>query len=360
MRVVKQFIPIIKDAGVSVITNTLEELELSTGGRIMSVPANPDTVAGFTGNVYLDEFARHKDARAIWEALFPTISSRPDLRLSVCSTPLGRAGMFYEICEAAAKAGSIWSLHRCDIHQAIANGFEHNLAELREACIDDQVFRQSYLCEFVDEAYALLPYELLVQAVEPDIGYEFRGMEPGWGDLYVGVDIGRHRDMTVITVLELIRNQFVWRGAIEMHKTPFAVQERRLYDILRDRRVRRCCIDMTGMGEQFSERATELFGGNRVEGVRFSVASKDSLGMGLRVRLDEKCLALPDHTPLIDDLHSVQKEITNAGGIRLVAPRENGSHADRFWSLALAISAAPIRQRVVDYGHRTIASEGIW
>ena len=35
-----------------------------------SCSANPDTARGFSANVFLDEFAFHKDSREIWKALF--------------------------------------------------------------------------------------------------------------------------------------------------------------------------------------------------------------------------------------------------------------------------------------------------
>jgi hypothetical protein len=43
--------------------------------------------------------------------------------------------------------------------------------------------------------------------------------------------------------------------------------------------------------------------------------------------------------PLIDDLHSIQRTITIAGNVRYQAPREDGSHADRWTALALALQA---------------------
>jgi phage FluMu gp28-like protein len=49
------------------------EVVLPGGSRITALPANPDTARGFSANVLLDEFAFHKDSRAIWRALFPVI-----------------------------------------------------------------------------------------------------------------------------------------------------------------------------------------------------------------------------------------------------------------------------------------------
>ena len=43
-----------------------------TCGRIIGLPADPQTARGFTGDVLLDEFAMHAFDREIWAAMFPT------------------------------------------------------------------------------------------------------------------------------------------------------------------------------------------------------------------------------------------------------------------------------------------------
>ncbi len=49
------------------------ELRLPNGVRVIGLPANPETIRGFTGDVFLDEFAVHADDREIWAAVFPTL-----------------------------------------------------------------------------------------------------------------------------------------------------------------------------------------------------------------------------------------------------------------------------------------------
>lgn len=46
------------------------EVSMKNGSRVTALPANPDTARGFSANVFLDEFAFHKDSHAIWKALF--------------------------------------------------------------------------------------------------------------------------------------------------------------------------------------------------------------------------------------------------------------------------------------------------
>jgi phage FluMu gp28-like protein len=181
-----------------------EFIELSTGGRVMSVPSSPDTIASFSCSVTLDEFARHKNSRAVWEALYGSISTQPWFRVGIISTPLGCQGMFYDLVQDAEQnPRSIWSLHKTDIFQAVKNGCPHNIEELRAGCYDEQVWRQSYLCEFIDDAYALLPYDMLNACVDFELEYEIDFEKARkLNHLYVGVDIGRLKDLFVIVVLQ--------------------------------------------------------------------------------------------------------------------------------------------------------------
>jgi phage FluMu gp28-like protein len=56
------------------------------GARIIGLPANPDTMRGFSGDVVLDEFAFHRDAKKIWKAAL-AIASR-GFSVEVISRPM--------------------------------------------------------------------------------------------------------------------------------------------------------------------------------------------------------------------------------------------------------------------------------
>ena len=342
LRKVKAMVPIIEAAGLRATTNNSECVEFSNGGRVLCLPANPETIAGYTGHVTLDEFPRHKNSRAIWEALFPSISTQARYRVSVVGSPMGRRGQFYEMIEEArlGRTRFPWSLHQVDVHQAIANGCGHDLEELRAACFDEQVFRQSFLCEFVDESYALLPYELILQCVNDDLPYEpdLASLYKR-GDLYLGMDIGRTRNLSVIAILERIsRDVFVCAGVIEMPAWSFDDQEAMLYRVLSNRNLRKACIDETAIGKQLAERAARKFGA-KVEGIHFTEAIKEELGGLTRRTFEQRNIFLPDRDILFDDLHSVERITTTAGHLRLQAPQEHGHHADRYTAISLALHA---------------------
>jgi phage FluMu gp28-like protein len=54
------------------------------------------------------------------------------------------------------------------------------------------------------------------------------------------------------------------------------------------------------------------------------------------------------------DLHSVQRQVGTTGIPRLTAEREGGSHADRFWALALALHAGSTP--AAEYAYHSVGS----
>ncbi len=66
---------------IYVVEDSGELLELSTGGRVLSVPASAATVQGFSASVVLDEAAWMPNAEELWQALVPSITASAKHRL---------------------------------------------------------------------------------------------------------------------------------------------------------------------------------------------------------------------------------------------------------------------------------------
>ena len=160
------------------------------------------------------------------------------------------------------------------------------------------------------------------------------------GDLYVGIDIGRRKDLTVIWCIERFENNKYTRKVKVLEKTPFHIQYEIISEILKHPKLRRCCIDSTGIGMQLAEQAVRDFGQYRVEAVMFTNKSKEEMAYNLRTNFEDKQVIIPAEHDIREDLHSIQKITTKAGNIRFDAETsEVNGHADRFWALALALIA---------------------
>jgi len=309
---------------------TATELKLENGSRIISLPANPDTTRGFSGHVFLDEFSFHRDSRAIWRAMFPVITRGYKIR--VASTPNGKSNMFYELWQHSDA-----SRHTTGIYDAVREGLKINVGELKKRISDPDAWAQEYECQFVDEATAYITYDMIA-LIEDDMasadlpdGFSFAGRE-----LYMGVDIGRKRDLTVIWLWEKVGDVYWTRMVKRLHKAPFRLQQEILYTYLPF--IRRCCIDATGLGMQLAEEAVQKYG-SKAEAVTFTNKVKEDLAVTFRRRFEDRQLRIPIDREIREDFHSVKKFTTSAGNIRFDSERTEAGHSDHFWSGALGIHA---------------------
>lgn len=309
------------------------------GSRITALPANPDTARGFSGNVFLDEFAWHRDSRRIWAALYPVISAGYKLR--VTSTPNGKGNKFYELMTDRALR-SIWSRHEVDVHKAVAQGLPRDVGALKAGLNDDELWRQEYELEWLDEASAWLSYDLINACEHDDAGDPARY---GGGPVYIGNDIARRRHLWVAWALELVGDVAWTREIAALRGQTFKAQDLALDLLVQRYRPRKVAMDQTGMGEKPVEDATERYGTHVVEGVVFSAARQLDLATALKQRFEDRTIRIPrGDRALRADLHAVKRVAGPTGHPRLVVDEDGeaagGGHADRFWAAALAAGAA--------------------
>ena len=319
------------------------KVSLENGSSVTALPANPDTARGVGGKVFLDEFAFHKDSRAIWRSVFPVVTDRPDSELLVASTPNGPGNLFYEMCTSEAMGD--WSRSKVTIHDAVAQGLVRDIEQMRRMFRDPIGWRQEFECEFIDDGSAWLTYDL-IDAAESDGAGDPARYGGGW--CYVGWDVARRRHLSVFVVLEDVGGLLVTRELTVMRGATFAAQDAELERIMDTYRVLRVRIDQTGMGEKVVEDARRAHG-SRIEGVLFGSATRLDMATALRDLMEDRRLAIPRDRDLRDDLHSIRRFGSASGAPRLVAPDGDGGHADRFWAAALAASGASRGRPVYDY-----------
>lgn len=321
------------------------ELVLPNGSRIIGLPANPYTARGHSAHILLDEFAFHKDSSAIWKALFPTVTR--GYRIRIVSTPQGRQNMFYRLWANAESSG--YSAHRVTIYDAVRMGLELkndkggiiSPEELMLALNDDEAWAQEYMCDFVDESSALLSYEMIGECESDRClwteGYGYT--EAPAGEYFIGMDIGRRNDLSVISTIENTGSGFITREVLVMKNTPFRDQQEHLHARIAALRPHRVCIDATGIGAMLAEEAARYF--PCVEEISFTMAVKSEMASRTRAMFEDRNIRIPIDRDLREDLHSIRKTVTASGNVRYDAERtDSRGHADRFWSLALAIHAA--------------------
>lgn len=328
-------------------THKAMEVILPHGNSILALPANPDTARGFSRNVFLDEFAIHKDSREIWGALFPVISKGWKIR--VTSTPKGKGNKFYELMTAS---DDTWHRHVVDIHQAVRDGLPRNIEELRAGLADDELWQQEFELQWLDEASAWLSYDLINSVEDENAG------DPSLyqGNVcFVGRDIGRRNDLHVIWVWEKVGDVLWCREIIEQKRATFLDMDMAFDEVMRKYRVGRACIDQTGMGEKVVEDAQGRYG-SVIEGVLFTGPSKLVMANAGKDAFEDRKVRIPEgNLPLRSDLHKLRRVASATGAPRFVAERDD-DHADRTWAAFLGILAAS--DGGVAYEYQSASSHG--
>lgn len=332
---------------------TAHVLRFANGLSIYCLSSNPDAIVGKTGHVVLDEFALHKDQRTLYAVAKPVIQWGGTL--SVISTHRGAQTVFNEIIGDIKERGNRmgWSLHSIPVQVAVEQGLvekinaatkrndtrEDWLKRQRDECLDEESWLQEYCCIPADEASAFLSYDLIAGCeYKPGDNWQ-TDLADAKGVLYGGTDVGRVNDLTVHWVIEKLGDVAYTRRIVIQKNQTFDAQEHALYELLKLPQVRRWCIDNTGIGRQFAERAQKRFG-YKVEPVNFTGPVKEELAYPVRAAFEDKGVRIPNDAALRSDLRAIRKETTAAGNLRFTADAGPNGHSDRFWALALALHAA--------------------
>jgi phage FluMu gp28-like protein len=206
-------------------------------------------------------------------------------------------------------------------------------------------FQQEYELAFLDESQTYFPYDLIFSCVSDELrpceGVE-KVLRSTTGDLYAGFDVGRTRNTSELVVLEKRPKRLVYRYGRSFDRSRFQEQEASLRKMLkRSKRFKRLCVDRHGIGMNLAENLRSEFR-SRVEGVALVGQMKETLAVDLHIAFENEEVSIPRDRDLIAQIHSIKKTATDAGYSRYDTEKNEKHHADRYWSLALAVHAAGI------------------
>lgn len=152
---------------------------------------------------------------------------------------------------------------------------------------------------------------------------------------YIGVDLAKHQDWTVLTVIDA--NTFEVVHIDRFNQIDYPLQKLRIFEEARRWNNATIWIDATGVGDPIFDDLQRM--GLDVQPYKFSNASKKSLIEKLSIYIEHAKIKIPNHPDLIRELELYTYEITGTGNTRYGAP--NGEHDDMVTSLALAVWPLP-------------------
>jgi phage FluMu gp28-like protein len=364
---------------------TALSIRFSNGARIVAGSSNPHFFRGKGGDVDADEFAFHAQPRELYKVMQPAALVWGH-QLRIWSTHNGAGSFFHRLVQSASNDGSSArsaapdapasdagladnqpitgqsiARHRVTLIDAVNQGLVERIRglsspdlvarrdfieEIRSSCPDEASFREEYLCEPSADGSALLSHDMVAACEAANLRLldvpalsAVAATEPALGPLYAGFDVGRRQDASVLWVLERVGDVLWTRAIHRMGNASFAEQEQLIDRLLSSRRVRRLCVDATGIGMMLGERLAGRYG-HRVEPIHFTADVKSAIAMPLVRLFEGRLVRIPSDPAVRDDLRKVRRTVTAAHHVRLAAPRDADGHADRFWALALACHAA--------------------
>jgi len=167
--------------------------------------SNPDAQAGKRGTRILDEFALHPDQRRMWTVAYPGLTWGGTMQ--IISTHRGNGSYFAELIREIKEKGNPKNIshHRVTLEDALNQGLLYKLqtvlpndhevkgmdeAEyydyIRRGCVDEESFRQEYMCDPADDSTAFLDYQLITQCEVDGSDWEIELSGTAGRQLYAG------------------------------------------------------------------------------------------------------------------------------------------------------------------------------
>ena len=360
------------------IDNVLE-METDRGSRLISHPCRP--IRGKAkARVYLDEFAHYGRDRDIYTSAVPVTSKGGVIRIG--SSPLGAGGMFWEIFTETMrrfpgytrKVVPWWAISALCRETTLAVSLAPQMTTeervyrfgtsrliniFENMVLED--FQQEYECAWVDESVSWITWDEIrhnqIDAQEGKLWYRMAKnvdealriikeikkaslegiIEQAFS---VGVDVGRKRDLTEITITGIgTTTSTPFRCGISLDRIKFDDQITVLRLILDLLPIIQMLIDQNGLGMQLAETMNMLYG-DRAQGVNFTAPSKEFWAIEIRVKMQKGQVPIPTDRDLGYQIHSIKRKITGAKNVVFDTAANEKHHADKFWSLALAVTAA--------------------
>lgn len=325
--------------------------------RITSMPSKAPR--GRHGDIYLDELAHCQNDKEIYKGSTALIL-RSGGQLTICSSPLGRRGVFWEIAREELRAYKGYSRqhvpwwlcsdfcldvktaayaapHLTTYQRVHQFGKAKIVTQFESLTLED--FQQEFEVFYSDEAMTHFPYELILPCCvidDEDMCTDFGELANARGRLTAGYDVGRKRDASELSVFEEVNGRQRCRMIKSYDRVPFETQQHELRALLTIAPVARLSIDQTGMGIQMAETLSSEFPGVVVPEM-FTNSSKEIWCNDFKILLQQRGIELPRDRDLISQIHSIQKSVTASSRVTFEAKdTETKGHADKFWSCALA------------------------
>lgn len=220
-------------------------VKFSTGSRVMSLPSgNPAALRGTTAQcIIVDEAAWIEHLDDVLAAINPTLTRAKDGVLCLVSTPAGKNSLFYRLWQEAHDDNS-WFCQQTSIYDAIKDGLDVDIEELKKLCPDPLVWKMEYEAQFADEFGSFIDTSLL----------EFHSSSDKPVATFAGYDVARSGDKSAIVVAEQQPDKtFFVKDITMLANMKYAEQLEVVSSLFNQQRWNGAYVDACGLGGPVAE-----------------------------------------------------------------------------------------------------------
>jgi phage FluMu gp28-like protein len=377
----------------------------NSGHRINALTSNPATIRGKDGHVIADEFAFHKNPRAILKA---ALSVRVwGKRVIIISTDNGIDSDFEDLLDEIRSGKKSYAYHRTTFDDAIAEGLYERICQMQGMVATDegkQQWRQEIIDDhgmFADEELFCIPtgsggtylsrptiegcmYDAPVLRLDLPDDFTQRSEEDrkahvtAWIRTHLalpirqldqdqlhalGEDFGRTSDITVLCPLAIDQKlRRVCPFIVELRNVPFQQQEQiAMYLLAHLPKLMAAKFDAGGNGQALAEAAVLKYGEDKVEAVHLNERRYGELLPPLRAAMEDRTIQIPRDADILSDLRQFQmlNGVPKLPKVRVASKLDRKPrHGDAGVAIALAYDAT--RAEVPDIAYHPVRPTGMW
>lgn len=295
-------------------------IESVTGSSLWFYSAEQgDKIRGITNNyLIIDEAAFLKNGTDLWYSILsPTIKVKGEKILFI-STPNGTNNIFYELAIKAQSRIKDWAYIMRDIY---SDSFCENIEEIREQT-PDIIFRQEYLCEFIEGATSF--FTNYHQCYDNTMVFNWKS------PLWAGIDwSSTGKDKTVLTFINA-------EGQVQKYNIEGDLDKKyeQIASIINQRKPRAVYAETNSIGEVMLNELNKLLK-KKAKGFLTTNDSKTEIIGELAVALERGDITYND-IELDRQLGAYGYSVTKTNKLSFAGV---GEHDDATMSLAFALRA---------------------
>ena len=324
-----------------------DRLKFDNFSELWSLPNNPRTIEGIDcSDGIIDELGNFlgNDDEAVYQSLMGSLGAKQG-GLTLFGKPMGRRGLFWKLYDPYGDYSKHYSIHKMDWRKRADEDKAYEKAVLEhKKRMSPLQFKQNYEAEFVDENVLVFPYELLDKQKADLKIYTLDDEYDSSLPVYMGIDFGRKISQSAVTCVQkdskIVRTIFHDVSSDKLDK-----QTEWMIHAIRHFKPLIVNIDKTGQGNMLLDYLVTEFGeyekGGLINGVHFNPGTKDKLVLNTKHLFETGDLQIPnspDYNDLYEQIHGIEKTISETGTIKYSGKRtETDWLDDRAWSFFLSV-----------------------